>query len=46
MFLIGDGIRFEIQEKKSFEYRFDINTHMGFCLPCLRMEDAISCKFP
>jgi hypothetical protein len=41
MFLTGDGIRFEIKENKSFDYKFDINTHVGFCLPCLRMEGAM-----
>ena len=37
MFLTGDGIRFEIKENISFEHTFDINTHVGFCLPCLHV---------
>ncbi len=41
MFLTGDGMRFEIKENISFEYMIDISTHVGFCLPCLRMEGAL-----
>jgi len=41
MFLTGDGLRFEIKENKKFEYIFDTATNIGFCLPCLRMEEAM-----
>lgn len=41
MFLTGDGLRFEIKENKTFNNNFDINTDIGFCLPCLRMDGAM-----
>ena len=38
MFLTVDNIRFEIKE---YKYKFETQNHIGFCLPCLRMKQAL-----
>lgn len=40
MFLTSDNIHFEIKEREAFSKPFDINSDIGFCLPCLRMKGA------
>lgn len=41
MFLTSDNLRIEIKESKLFTKKFNINNGLGFCLPCLRMHNAI-----
>ena len=40
MFLSSDNIHIEIKESKSYKNIFNIETGVGFCLPCLRMKNA------
>jgi hypothetical protein len=42
MFLSPDNIRFEIKESGNFKNNFDIDNGIGFCMPCLRMNGALS----
>lgn len=41
MFLTADNIRFEIKENQDFKQNFNLINGNGFCLPCLRMKDAL-----
>ena len=41
MFLLSDNLRFEIKESKLYKDIYNINNGIGFCLPCLRMKNAI-----
>jgi hypothetical protein len=40
MFISYDNIHIEIKESKSYKNTFAIDSGIGFCLPCLRMENA------
>jgi hypothetical protein len=40
MYLTPDNLRFEVKENIKFQKNFNINTGLGFCLPCLRMKNA------
>lgn len=40
MFISSDDIHFEIKQKVKYISPFDIETGVGFCLPCLRMKGA------
>jgi hypothetical protein len=42
MFLTHENLRFEIKENIQFESNFSIENNIGFCLPCLRMKDALN----
>lgn len=42
MFLTSDNLRFEIKESKIYTEIFNINNGKGFCLPCLRMKNALT----
>ncbi len=41
MFLTPDNLRFEIKQKKEYNLTFNILENIGFCLPCLRMANAL-----
>lgn len=40
MFLSSDNIHIEIKESSTFKNNFNIESGIGFCLPCLRMKNA------
>lgn len=42
MFLSPENLRIEVKENFNFVNNFDLNTGIGFCLPCLRMKGAAS----
>jgi hypothetical protein len=41
MFVSADDLHIEIKEKLPFVRPFDIQTDIGFCMPCLRMKGAL-----
>jgi hypothetical protein len=42
MFLSKDNLHIEIKEVKIINNEIDIDSHIGFCLPCLRMKNALN----
>lgn len=40
MFITSDNIHIEIKENKAYKNIFNIESGVGFCLPCLRMKNA------
>ncbi len=40
MFISADDIHIEIKQKEHFIRPFDVQTDIGFCMPCLRMKGA------
>ena len=42
MFISNDNLRIEIKEVEIENNEFDIDSYIGFCLPCLRMKNALS----
>ncbi len=42
MFLTIENLRIEIKEVEITSSNFEIDNHIGFCLPCLRMKNALN----
>ena len=40
MFITSDNIHIEIKERNTYKTPFIIDNGIGFCLPCLRMNNA------
>jgi hypothetical protein len=41
MFVSADQIHIEIKQKPDYNRPFDVQSDVGFCLPCLRMKGAL-----
>ena len=41
MFLSPENYRIEVKENNKYVNKFEIDNSLGFCLPCLRMKNAI-----
>jgi hypothetical protein len=40
MFVSADAIHIEIKQSDLFDYTFNVQKDIGFCMPCLRMKGA------